>query len=119
MRYRDLDHIDLDAAKEKVRQWMLAHPDGTPDQMVADLKDGYPQFPDHMAVVLRGPHGRLPGPPRGTGPRRIPRGDPVTKRATARSSRNSSRRDPGSVRPGQRGLRHGDRHLTEAPSWPV
>ena len=30
MRYSDLDRIDLDAAKEKVRQWMLAHPGGTP-----------------------------------------------------------------------------------------
>jgi hypothetical protein len=54
VRYRDLDGIDLDAAREKVRQWMLAHPGGTPAQMTADLKDGYPQFPEHMAVVLRG-----------------------------------------------------------------
>jgi len=54
VRYRDLDHIDLDAAREKVRQWMLAHPGGTPAQMAADLKDGYPQYPEHMAVVLRG-----------------------------------------------------------------
>ena len=54
MRYRDLDHIDLDAAREKVRQWMLAHPGGAPAQMAADLKDGYPQYPEHMAVVLRG-----------------------------------------------------------------
>ena len=54
MRYRDLDRIDLDAAREKVRQWMLAHPDGTPAQMAADLQGGYPQFPEHMAVVLRG-----------------------------------------------------------------
>jgi hypothetical protein len=54
VRYRDLDHIDLDAAREKVRQWMLAHPGGTAAQMTADLKGGYPQFPEHMAVVLRG-----------------------------------------------------------------
>jgi hypothetical protein len=54
VRYRDLDHIDLDAATEKVRQWMLAHLGGTPAQMAADLKDGYPQYPEHMAVVLRG-----------------------------------------------------------------
>lgn len=53
MRYRDLDRIDLDAAREKVRQWMLAHPGGTPARMAADLKGGYPQFPEHMAVVLR------------------------------------------------------------------
>ena len=54
MRYRDLERIDLDAAKEKVRQWMLAHPGGTPGQMTADLKGGYQKFPDHMAIVLRG-----------------------------------------------------------------
>ncbi len=54
MRYRDLDRIDLDAARERVRQWMLAHPGGTPDQMAADLQGGYPQYPEHMAVVLRG-----------------------------------------------------------------
>jgi hypothetical protein len=54
VRYRDLDRIDLDAAQEKVRQWMLAHPAGTSDQMAADLKGDYPKFPEHMAVVLRG-----------------------------------------------------------------
>ncbi|MGD0062232.1 MAG: hypothetical protein ABSB76_02190 [Streptosporangiaceae bacterium] len=54
MRYRDLARIDLDAAREKVRQWMLAHPGGTPAQMAADLQGGYPEFPEHMAVVLRG-----------------------------------------------------------------
>jgi hypothetical protein len=42
VRYRDLDHLDLDAAREKVRQLMLAHPGGTPAQMAADLKGGYP-----------------------------------------------------------------------------
>jgi hypothetical protein len=54
VRYRDLARIDLDAAREKVRQWMLAHPGGTPAQMAADLQGGYPEFPEHMAVVLRG-----------------------------------------------------------------
>jgi len=54
VRYRDLARIDLNLAKEKVRQWMLAHPGGTPAQMAADLQSGYPQFPEHMAVVLRG-----------------------------------------------------------------
>jgi hypothetical protein len=54
VRYRDLDRIDLDAARQKVRQWMLAHPRGTPAQMAADLQGGYPQFPEHMAIVLRG-----------------------------------------------------------------
>jgi hypothetical protein len=54
VRYRDLARIDLDAAREKVRRWMLAHPGGTPAQMAADLKGGYPEFPEDMAVVLRG-----------------------------------------------------------------
>jgi hypothetical protein len=54
VRYRDLARIDLDLAKEKVRQWMLAHPGGTPAQMAADLQGDYPQFPEDMAVVLRG-----------------------------------------------------------------
>lgn len=54
MRYRDLARIDLDAAREKVRQWMLAHPGGTPAQMAADLQGGYPEFPEDMVVVLRG-----------------------------------------------------------------
>ncbi len=54
VRYRDLDRIDLDAAKEKVREWMLAHPGGTPGQMAADLEGGYAEFAEHMAIVLHG-----------------------------------------------------------------
>ena len=59
MRYRDMGRIDLDAAREKVRAWMAAHPDGTPEQMAEDLKGGYPRFPEDMAVVLRGIMARL------------------------------------------------------------
>jgi hypothetical protein len=49
-----MDRIDLDAAREKVRIWMTAHPDGTPDQMTDDLKGEYHEFADDMAIVLRG-----------------------------------------------------------------
>ena len=68
MRYRDLARIDLDAAKEKVRQWMLAHPGGTRAQMAADLQGGYPEFPEHMAVVLRGLMAALQDHPADLGP---------------------------------------------------
>ena len=49
-----MDRIDMDAARENVRTWMLAHPSGTPDQMVAELKGEYEEFADDMAIVLRG-----------------------------------------------------------------
>jgi hypothetical protein len=68
VRYRDLDHIDLDAAREKVRQWMADHPGGTAAQMAADLKGDYPQYPEHMAVVLRGLMAALRDHPEGLDP---------------------------------------------------
>ena len=88
MRYRDLDRIDLDATKEKVRQWMLAHPAGTPDQMAADLKGDYPKFPEHMAIVLRGFMASLQDNPGELDPGQPPRADPVTLRAAAPGSRD-------------------------------
>jgi hypothetical protein len=48
-----MDRIDMDAAREMVRQWMLAHPGGTPGQMADDLKGEYGQFAEDMAIVLR------------------------------------------------------------------
>ena len=53
MRFRDMERIDMDAVREKVRAWMTAHPDGTPDQMAADLKGEYGEFAEDMAIVLR------------------------------------------------------------------
>jgi hypothetical protein len=49
-----MDRIDIGAVRERVRAWMTAHPDGTPDQMAADLKGEYGEFADDMAIVLRG-----------------------------------------------------------------
>jgi hypothetical protein len=54
MRYRDMERIDLDAAREAVCAWLDEHQHGTLAQMAEDLKWRYPAFPDEMAVVLRG-----------------------------------------------------------------
>jgi hypothetical protein len=49
-----MDRIDMDAARRKVRAWMTANPGGTPARMAADLKGGYGEVADDMAIVLRG-----------------------------------------------------------------
>lgn len=54
MRYRELEAIDLDAARKAVRAWLDEHQDGTLAQMADDLKRRYPAHPDDMAVILRG-----------------------------------------------------------------
>ena len=54
MRYRDLDGIDLGAARKAVCTWLDEHQDGTLAQMAEDLKGRYPAHPDEMAVILRG-----------------------------------------------------------------
>lgn len=54
MRYRELEAIDLDAARKAVRAWLDEHQDGTLAQMADDLKYRYPAHPDDMAVILRG-----------------------------------------------------------------
>ena len=54
MRYRDLEAIDLDAARKAVSAWLDEHRDGTLAQMAEDLKCRYPAYPDEMAVILRG-----------------------------------------------------------------
>jgi hypothetical protein len=54
MRYRDLDAIDLGAARKAVCAWLDEHQDGTLAQMAEDLKRRYPEHPDEMAVILRG-----------------------------------------------------------------
>jgi hypothetical protein len=54
MRYRDLEAIDLDAARKAVCVWLDEHQDGTLGQMAEDLKRRYPAHPDEMAVILRG-----------------------------------------------------------------
>jgi hypothetical protein len=54
MRYRDMEHVDLDAARMSVCAWLDEHSDGSFPEMTADLKDNYQDFPEEMAVVLRG-----------------------------------------------------------------
>ena len=54
MRYRDVEAIDLDAARKAVRAWLDDHKDGTLAQMAEDLKCRFAVHPDEMAVILRG-----------------------------------------------------------------
>jgi hypothetical protein len=54
MRYRDLEAIDLGAARKAVCAWLDEHQGGTLAQMAEDLKYRYPAHPDEMAVILRG-----------------------------------------------------------------
>jgi hypothetical protein len=54
MRYRDMEAIDLGAARKAACAWLDEHQDGTLAQMAKDLKNRYPAHPDEMAVVLRG-----------------------------------------------------------------
>jgi hypothetical protein len=54
MRHRDLEGIDLGAARRAVRAWLDEHQGGTLAQMAEDLKCRYSAHPDTMAVILRG-----------------------------------------------------------------
>ena len=54
MKYRDLEGIDLGAARKAVCAWLDEHQDGTLAQMAEDLKYRYPAHLDEMAVILRG-----------------------------------------------------------------
>jgi hypothetical protein len=54
MRYRDVEAIDLDAAREAVCPWLDEHLGGTLAQMAEDLKGRYPAHPKEMAMILRG-----------------------------------------------------------------
>jgi hypothetical protein len=54
MRYRDVEAIDLGAARKAVCAWLDEHQGGTLAQMAEDLKCRYPAHPDEMAVILRG-----------------------------------------------------------------
>ena len=46
--------VDLDAVRKAVCAWLDEHPDGTPAPMAENLKTRYPEYPEEMAVVLRG-----------------------------------------------------------------
>ena len=49
-----MENIDLGAARKAVCAWLDEHADGMLGQMADDLKRGYPEYPEEMAVVLRG-----------------------------------------------------------------
>ncbi len=49
-----MEYIDLGAARKAVCAWLDEHQDDTLAQMADDLKRRYPEYPDEMAVVLRG-----------------------------------------------------------------
>jgi hypothetical protein len=49
-----MEHVDLNAARKSVCAWLDEHPDGSFPEMADDLKGNYPDFPEEMAVVLRG-----------------------------------------------------------------
>ena len=53
MRYRDLEAIDLGAARKAVCAWLDEHQGGTLAQMAEDLECRYPAHPHEMAVILR------------------------------------------------------------------
>ena len=54
VRCRDMGKIDLDVASKAVCVWLDEHQDGTLAQMADELKHRYPDYPERMAVVLRG-----------------------------------------------------------------
>jgi hypothetical protein len=54
MRYRDLEAIDLGAARKAVCAWLDEHQGGTLAQMAEDLKCRYLAHSEEMAVILRG-----------------------------------------------------------------
>jgi hypothetical protein len=54
MRYRDMERVDLAAARRLVSTWLDEHTGGSLEQMACDLKGNYPDHPEDMAVVLRG-----------------------------------------------------------------
>jgi hypothetical protein len=54
MRYRDIEAIDLDAARKAVCAWLDEHQGGTLAQMAEDLKGRYPANPGEIAMILRG-----------------------------------------------------------------
>ena len=54
MRCRDIEAIDLDAARKAVCTWLDEHQGGMLSQMAEELKWRYPVHPEEMAVILRG-----------------------------------------------------------------
>jgi hypothetical protein len=51
VRFRDEKPGDMDRAREAVREWRAQHPEGTPDQLVADIGGEFHH--GEWAAVLR------------------------------------------------------------------
>jgi hypothetical protein len=49
-----MESVDLEAARTAVCEWLDRHQSSTLAQMADDLENRYPDFPDEMAVVLKG-----------------------------------------------------------------
>lgn len=49
-----MESVDLAVARAAVCEWLDRHPGGTLASMAEDLKCRYQEFPDEMAIVLRG-----------------------------------------------------------------
>ena len=47
-------HVDLDAVRRLVSDWLDEHTSGTLEQMTSDLKGNYGDHAEDMAVVMRG-----------------------------------------------------------------
>jgi hypothetical protein len=51
MRFREEKLSDLAVARKAVAEWRVAHPEGTPEQLIGAVG---PAFPSDWSVVLRG-----------------------------------------------------------------
>lgn len=49
-----MESVDLVAARMAVCEWLDRHQSGTLAEMAEDLKTRYTDFPNEMAIVLRG-----------------------------------------------------------------
>lgn len=49
-----MEHVDLDGARKSVCACLDEHPAGSYTETAACLQENYPEFPEEMAVVLRG-----------------------------------------------------------------
>ena len=49
-----MEKADLGVVREAVCAWLDEHQDGTLAQIADELKHRYPDYPEEMAVVLRG-----------------------------------------------------------------
>jgi hypothetical protein len=51
VRYRELARLNMTEINAAIRKWAAEHPNGTPEQAVAELELPYPR---DMAIIARG-----------------------------------------------------------------